>query len=266
VRASFASVLKRSAPAISPISLAAVSGPQPRSASSDERCELWLEFADAGGARGDLAHQLARDPLEGPITITTNLKEIPLGPHHWFYWPNQGTRIAGNVCHWLDIATYLLPPTVLPVEVSVSCALPQDTGEDWAMTDRTVCVSYDDGSLNSIVATARGDATLGIQERIEVRRAASTFEIDDFRTVRELSRGRRRVVARSAFRNKGHTAMYHAFAEDVAARRAMRYPLRDLITTSAVQLAATELVRAGGGQIAVREQVQHHLAESMTTS
>ena len=34
VRASFESVADRSAPAISPISLAAVSGPQPRSASS----------------------------------------------------------------------------------------------------------------------------------------------------------------------------------------------------------------------------------------
>ena len=34
VRASLASVAKRSAPAISPISFAAVSGPQPRSASS----------------------------------------------------------------------------------------------------------------------------------------------------------------------------------------------------------------------------------------
>jgi hypothetical protein len=34
VRASLASVANRSAPAISPISLAAVSGPQPRSASS----------------------------------------------------------------------------------------------------------------------------------------------------------------------------------------------------------------------------------------
>jgi predicted dehydrogenase len=217
-------------------------------------------FAPATAA---LAEALGQ--LDGPMTITTNLKEFPLAPHHWFYWPNQGTRIAGNVCHWLDIATHLLPPTVLPVEVSVSCALPHNGAEDRTMTDRTICVSYDDGSLNSIVATARGDATLGIQERIEVRRAASTFEIDDFRTVRELSRGRRRVVTRSAFRDKGHTAMYRAFADDLRARRGMRYPLRDLITVSVVQLAATELVRAGGGQIVVREKVAHRLSESMTT-
>ncbi|MDP9344115.1 MAG: Gfo/Idh/MocA family oxidoreductase [Actinomycetota bacterium] len=217
-------------------------------------------FAPATAA---LAEALGR--LDGPMTITTNLNESLLAPHHWYYWPNQGTRIAGNVCHWLDIATHLLPPPVLPVEVSVSCALPHDAGEDRTMTDKTICVSYDDGSLNSIIATARGDATLGIQERIEVRRAASTFEIDDFRTVRELSRGRRRVVARSAFRDKGHTAMYRAFAEDVAAGRGTRYPLRDLITVSVVQLAAAELVRAGGGQTAVREQVEHRLSESMTT-
>jgi predicted dehydrogenase len=217
-------------------------------------------FAPATAA---LAEALGQ--LDGPMTITTNLKEFPLAPHHGFFWPNQGTRIAGNVCHWLDIATHLLPPTVLPVEVSVSCALPHAAGEDRTMTDRTICVSYDDGSLNSIVATSRGDATLGIQERIEVRREASTFEIDDFRTVRELSHGRRRVVARRAFRDKGHTAMYRTFAEDVAEGRGMRYPLRDLITVSVVQLAATELVRAGGGRIVVREEVEHRLAESLTT-
>lgn len=218
-------------------------------------------FAPATAA---LAEVLGR--LDGPMTITTNLKEFPLAPHHWFYWPNQGTRIAGNVCHWLDIATHLLPSTVLPVEVSVSCALPHDADEDRTMTDRTICVSYDDGSFNSIVATARGDSTLGIQERIEVRRAASTFEIDDFRTVRELSYGRRRVLARSLFRDKGHSAMYRAFADDVVAGRPTRYPLRDLITVSIVQLAATELVRAGGGQVDVRDEIANRLAALTTTS
>jgi predicted dehydrogenase len=218
-------------------------------------------FAPATAA---LADALSR--LDGPMTITTHLKEIPLSPHHWYYWPNQGTRIAGNVCHWLDIATYLLPHTVVPVDVSVSCALlPHDASDDRTMTDRTICVSYDDGSLNSIIATVRGDGTLGIQERIEVRRAASTFEIDDFRTVRELSRGRRRVVARTAFRDKGHTAMYRAFAENVAVGRGTSYPLRDLITVSVVQLAATALVRAGGGHIDVREQVERRLTESTAT-
>jgi hypothetical protein len=67
VRASFESVANRSAPAISPISLAAVSGPHPRSFSLrgvafDERGQLCLELADASGARGDQAHELARDP------------------------------------------------------------------------------------------------------------------------------------------------------------------------------------------------------------
>ena len=66
VRASFASVAKRSTPAISPISFAAVSGAaaalgeQLRRVALDERGELCLEFADPAGARGDLAQRSSR--------------------------------------------------------------------------------------------------------------------------------------------------------------------------------------------------------------
>jgi hypothetical protein len=58
-RASLASLLKRPAPAISPTSLAAVSGPTPGSESSWGR-ELGDELGDLGLQRGDRVGQLAQ--------------------------------------------------------------------------------------------------------------------------------------------------------------------------------------------------------------
>src|SRR6478672_8125882 len=67
-RASLASEAKRSAPAISPTSLAAVSGPQPGSATSwgrdrgHELCDLGFEGLDRGGQFAQPTQLVAGDP------------------------------------------------------------------------------------------------------------------------------------------------------------------------------------------------------------
>ena len=67
-RASLAGVAKRCAPAISPTSLAAMSGPNPGSASScgaiclDELGDVALELVDRGGQLAQAAQHVARDP------------------------------------------------------------------------------------------------------------------------------------------------------------------------------------------------------------
>src|SRR5215217_7371740 len=73
VRATLASVAKRPAPAISPISLAAVSAPQPRSArnrgarAAVRAGELALEVVDRARQLADAAQFVARDPDAGAL-------------------------------------------------------------------------------------------------------------------------------------------------------------------------------------------------------
>ncbi len=56
----------------------------------------------------------------GPLTMTCIVKELRLPKSHWYYWSTQGTRIAGNLCHWIDLGAYCIkqrPVSVYGVSV-----------------------------------------------------------------------------------------------------------------------------------------------------
>ena len=84
IRASFASVAKRSTPAISPTSFAAISTPQPRSASSrgatwaTRQREFALERVDRLGQLADAAQLVARDPHPGGLLGAREAASEPL--------------------------------------------------------------------------------------------------------------------------------------------------------------------------------------------
>ncbi len=104
--------------------------------------------------------ELAR--TSGPATMVATIREVDITPDHWYLWPNQGTRVAGNLCHWIDLALHLLGPGPEPVSVSVSPRVSQEaTGID---AERAFTLALDDGSTVSLIPTARGDSVRGVQE------------------------------------------------------------------------------------------------------
>jgi predicted dehydrogenase len=177
----------------------------------------------------------------GPTSITCVVKELSLQPDHWYLWPNQGTRITGNLCHWIDLAVFLMGAEALPVSLTLSPKLP---GEHHAMDEeRVLTVTFDDGSLLTVLATSRGDDIRGVQEQIEVRRGTVTVTIDDLWRMRVRSEGIDRST-RTAFRDKGHATMYAEALARVRKGEAATYPLRDMILVSAIQIAASDMARA----------------------
>lgn len=179
---------------------------------------------------------------EGPTSITCTVKEVELEPSHWYFWPNQGTRITGNLCHWIDLAVFLLG-SVLPVSLTLS---PEVTGPGHGIDEeRVLTVTFDDGSLLTIFATNRGDDIRGVQEQIEIRRGRTTVMIDDLWKMR-VRRGGTDRLSRTMFRHKAHRRMYrHALRRFVQGEPAI-YPLADMVVVSAIQIAASDLASSGG--------------------
>ena len=190
----------------------------------------------------------------GPTTVTCTVREVPLKDTHWFLWPNQGTRVAGNLCHWLDLGVHMIAGRGTPAEVRISPPLASDRRMPTA-EERSIAVSFSDGSLLTVLGTTRGDATRGVQEAIEVRRGATTLRLDDFRTLHVLRGGRHHTV-RTLKRDKGHTNMYARWSAAIGgAARGASYPLHDLLSVCLLQLAAAELVRNGEASRRVHEDV-----------
>jgi predicted dehydrogenase len=179
------------------------------------------------------------DKVAGPVTLICRVKEVEIPDAHWYRWPKEGTRIAGNLCHWIDLAVHFLGDRARPTEIALS---PQVTAHP--DEERTLTIAFDDGSVAAITATSRGDATLGVQERIELRRDQLTIEIEDYRALRASWKGKP-LARRRGLRDKGHRAMYlETFRRAQKGERPLYSP-RDLFWTTTLTIRATEMARAG---------------------
>lgn len=185
------------------------------------------------------------DPLEGPTRVTCVVSGYRLSRAHWYNWPNQGGRIAGNLVHWIDLG-YRLTGRRQPVWVEVTVpATPAAAAEDSIGLD----VEFDDGSQVTIRFSSAVDETFGVQERLDVKRQDLTAEIDDFRTLRLSRRGQ---DERHGYRrDKGHAAEMATLARLVAAGEWDERTPGDLARTSVIQLAAQAMLAAGGGRTRV---------------
>ena len=173
----------------------------------------------------------------GPISVTCIVKELTIPASHWYYWPSQGTRIIGNVGHWVDLGVALIEAR--PTSLVVASPVGGMVGDELTLT-----VLFDDGSRLSIVATKLGNGLRGVQEYMDIRRGGLTVEIDDFMKI-TVKRGGRKLVRRRLLRDKGHSQMYRNFASAVAAGRGPIYPERALLLTTQILVAAVEAVREG---------------------
>ncbi|HSW31590.1 MAG TPA: Gfo/Idh/MocA family oxidoreductase [Longimicrobiales bacterium] len=192
----------------------------------------------------------------GPTAITCSVREIRLPPWHWYLWPTQGTRVVGNLCHWLDLGVHLVGMPHVEVRVE---AHPVPGAPDVAEAAR-VEVAFADGSTLTVLADDQGDGARGVEERIEVRRGALRIAVHDFLRWEE-ERHRRRDVRRRVRRDKGHAAMYRDFERRLATPGATPfYPDADLEPSCRLMLDAAEAAwavclrepAAGGGPAGAR--------------
>ncbi len=185
----------------------------------------------------------ARARLEkeaGPTSISCTIKELTFQEDHWYFWPNQGTRITGNLCHWIDLAIYLIHGNPMPISITLSPRMPGTApGSD---EERVLTVTFEDGSLLTALGTTRGDDIRGVQEQMDIRRGHTTITIDDLWKYRARQDGIERY-SRTIFRDKAHTTMYREGLGRVLAGQPSVYSMRDMVVVSAIQIAASDLAR-----------------------
>ena len=180
-----------------------------------------------------------------PVTVTCVLHEVSLPRGHWYFWPNQGGRVLGNLCHWIDLGT-LLAGEAAPVEIFAT-SNPSSAEEGVATRyddDVSVTVRYDDGSLLNIVSSSRGDETLGMHEWIQVRSGGLLATIDDFRAV-TISRNGRTLFARRGLRSRGHSRMYRRVVAGFLRDEEPQFSLRQFVVPMRLTLEIERMLAGG---------------------
>ena len=136
--------------------------------------------------------------------MTLRVNAGPLPRSHWVHDPDVGGgRVIGEVCHFVDLASYFAG--ALPVAVTAAAV---GGGSEPRDDNLVATVTLADGSVATIAYAAFGDSGLS-KERVEVLAEPGAGTLDDFRELR-LHRGGKKEVFRSA-RDKGHAAEIDAF-------------------------------------------------------
>jgi polar amino acid transport system substrate-binding protein len=98
---------------------------------------------------------------------------------HWIQAPEQGGRIIGEVCHFIDCMVYL--SGAIPVKVYAEAI---GSGNTQAVNHDSVSITirFSDGSTGSILYLANGDASLS-KEYCEVHSEQRSAVMDNFKTL-----------------------------------------------------------------------------------
>ena len=165
-----------------------------------------------------------------------NAGELPV--EHWTRDPEQGGgRIIGEVCHFVDLLSFL-------VDAAPSSVFAQALPDDGASGNDSVQLSlqFPDGSVATISYLANGDRSLP-KEQLEVFSAGRVAQLDDFRTLELTSDGRTKSVQKS--QDKGHRAAWQAFVGSLLEGGDAPIAYDQLMGVSRTTFAALESLRTG---------------------
>jgi len=165
----------------------------------------------------------------GPLSFHYRVNAGPLPAGHWLTLQSEGGRLIGEVCHFIDLVSFLagsLPARVL--------ATGSTTG------DVQVHLSLEDGSAGVIHYLTSNRAQLN-KERLEIFAPDLVVELDDFLSATIHQGGRRRRL-KWAGQDKGHRAAVGAFLAAVRQGGPPPIPFDSLARTTWATFAAVESV------------------------
>jgi predicted dehydrogenase len=162
----------------------------------------------------------------GPLQVRYDVNAGPLEVGSWYAQPEEGSRLVGEGCHFVDTISWWLDRN--PVAVFAAA-----TGDP---DDTASTLLYADGSVATIAYQTRGDSRAP-KELLQVTGDLQLARLHNFQWT-ELWRGGRRHVRRSRTGiNKGQKQELDAFVRAVAEAGAMPIPLESLMATTLATFA-----------------------------
>ncbi len=163
----------------------------------------------------------------GPVTVAYRINAGRLPDSHWYHDRRQGGRIRGEVCHFIDLASWLVGTAP-----SVVHAYGGGRGEPGLEEDVSILLGYPDGSTATITYCTGGNRSTP-KERVEILGRGHTVLIDDFRRLEVDGREVRRVAA-----GKGHQQLLALVRQTIVGHRSDEREIEASFVTTRTALAA----------------------------
>ena len=139
----------------------------------------------------------ALDHQSGPLMMNWFVVGHEISPDHWYSKSEEGGRVFGNLCHWIDFIYQLIPEeSRYPITITPTRASRSDC-------DIAVTYIFGDGSIAVITFSSKGHTFEGVRERFTVQRENVIAALDDFKTLVIEEVADKRVIT-TRYRDHGH--------------------------------------------------------------
>jgi predicted dehydrogenase len=190
------------------------------------------------GAIQMLRKRMTIDPAKG-ITLQCFVSGHAIATDNWYRLPEEGSRVCGNVGHWLDLFVHILSWRGIPDKMQIKLAIADPGHPD---DNIAISISTDREDLFSVMLSTRAEPFEGVNESINFQHHETIAKIDDFRTI-TLWQGER--LLRKRF-----------WPKDVGHRDAILQPFRirperdwnEIIQSTQLMLHITDMLRSGNNQ------------------
>jgi polar amino acid transport system substrate-binding protein len=125
-----------------------------------------------------------------PLSIAYRVNAGRLPKEHWIQDQQQGGRIIGEVCHFIDFLTFLT--AAKPISVFAE-AINAKSDKIVNADSVFITLKFEDGSNGTIAYLAEGDRALA-KERVEVFGGGRSFVLDDYLSATMYRDGREKQV------------------------------------------------------------------------
>jgi len=130
----------------------------------------------------------------GPLSIAYRVNAGRVPKEHWLQDEQQGGRIVGEVCHFIDFMTFLTGAKPLSVFAeAVSAKSDKIVDADSVF----ITLKFEDGSNGTIAYLAEGDPALA-KERVEIFGESRSLLLDDYRSAIMYRDGREKQATLKA--------------------------------------------------------------------
>jgi predicted dehydrogenase len=137
------------------------------------------------------------DAQTGPAMLNWFVAGHAIPEGHWYFAEEEGGRILGNLCHWIDFTLRLIPePNRFPIQIIPARSRRADC-------DISVSYLFADGSIGTIMFSAKGHTFEGVRETLNAHKGNLLVSLTDFQTLR-LDNNARVIRRWLWFRDHGH--------------------------------------------------------------
>lgn len=151
-----------------------------------------------------------------------------------------GGRVIGEVCHFVDLLSYLTESPICKVEAE-SLAMPD---ERFRSDDNLqITLRFENGSVGTINYVASGN-TMVSKEYLEIFGGGMAITMNDFKTL-TIADDKNTKIDKKQSQNKGHNAMLHAFCESLKNKTNSPIPFQQIVNGTDATFAILESLSKG---------------------